>query len=174
MRGDKDDKETIWPCQEAPQALFLKGLMSPKRVGRPLCSALRRQKPKAPNRNVNCAEAGRTGTQNPLLPFLDPAPQSCPSLVTTRPSGWWKWTPISTLHPMPAGSGSCPLPPTPLDLTKFPATRPLPPPRPPWPLVAAQVGARGERLSWQGWGVSGSAGPHGRAENRLPQEDSVI
>lgn len=97
------------------------------------------------------------------------SPQPCPSLVTTRPSGWWKWTPISTLHPRPVGSGSCPLPsPVPLDLTKFPETRPLPHPLLPWPLVAAQVGAWGERPSWQGWGFSGSAGPHGRAENRLP------
>lgn len=69
-----------------------------------------RQKPKAPNRNVNGAGAGRTGTHNPLLPFLDPTLQSCPSLIT-RPSGLWKWTPISTLHPMPAGYGSCPLTP---------------------------------------------------------------
>lgn len=30
MLGDKEDKETIWPCQEAPRALFLKGLMNPK------------------------------------------------------------------------------------------------------------------------------------------------
>ena len=30
MLGDKEDKETIWPCQEATRALFSKGLMNPK------------------------------------------------------------------------------------------------------------------------------------------------
>lgn len=34
MLGDKEDKETIWPCQEAPRALFLKGLMSSRGGGR--------------------------------------------------------------------------------------------------------------------------------------------
>lgn len=122
--------------------LILERINESKGVGRHPSPVLRRQKPKAPNRDVNCVEAGRTGTQNPPLPFRDPEPPipSFPShnkalrLVEMDPH----------LHTAPDACRIWILPPTRLDPTKYPETRPLPPPFPHGPSVVAQVGARGE------------------------------
>lgn len=108
-----------------------------------LHSVLKRQKPKAPNRNVNCARAGRTGTQNPLLPFLDPL--STPTLSIPLHNEALRLvemdsSPLNcTQYPRP---GSIPIP---LDLAKFPETRPLPPPLPPLAIGGRQGGHTGER-----------------------------
>lgn len=125
---------------------------------------------------MNCTETGKTGTQNPLLPFLGSFP-ICPPLFTTKP--FFRLVEMDpqflncTHPPRPSGFGvwdlGLPLPL--LDLAKFPEASPLPPPSPPLPIGGHQGGYTGERgFPGRGRVFGWPVRPRGKAKNRLPWE----